>query len=250
MPTASPSPAAEPPSPRAVAVWAALEPVVRAGHPLRVLDVGGGTGNFAVPLARLGHDVTVVDPSADALATLARRAQTAGVGDRVRGLQGDGDRLHEVLPGSHGGDDGYDLALCHWVLEVVDDPAATLREIAAALRPGGQVSVATTNTTGAVLAHALGGHPLEALALFEDRESGPRRTKPVRRRFAPLDLLALVRDAGLRADTWRGVAVVADLLDAASGADPDAVRTLELALAETSPYRDIATGLHLLATRP
>ena len=53
---------------------------------------------FAVPLARLGHDVTVVDPSADALATLRRRADTAGVGDRVRGIQGDGDLLHEVLP--------------------------------------------------------------------------------------------------------------------------------------------------------
>jgi hypothetical protein len=46
------------------------------------------------------------------------------------------------------------------------------------------------------------------------------------------------------------VAVVADLLDAASGADPAAVRELELALAVVSPYRDVATGLHVLATRP
>ena len=58
---------------------------------------------FAVPLARLGHDVTVVDPSADALATLRRRADTAGVGDRVRGVQGDGDLLHEVLPATGAG---------------------------------------------------------------------------------------------------------------------------------------------------
>src|SRR3712207_7602612 len=54
------------------------DPVVGGGTPLRVLDVGGGSGMFAVPLARLGHDVTVVDPSADALATLRRRADTAG----------------------------------------------------------------------------------------------------------------------------------------------------------------------------
>jgi 2-polyprenyl-3-methyl-5-hydroxy-6-metoxy-1,4-benzoquinol methylase len=227
-------------------VWSALEPVVAGSGPLRVLDVGGGSGNFAVPLARLGHDVTVVDPSADALATLARRAQTAGVGELVRGIQGDGDLLHEVLPPAG----GYDLALCHWVLEVVDDPAVTLREIAAALRPAGQVSVATANQAGAVLAHALAGHPLEALAMFSEREPGPRRTRLVRRRFSPAGLLALLDDAGLKPGTWRGVAVVADLLDAATGADPDAVRTLELALAESSPYRDVATGLHLLATRP
>jgi 2-polyprenyl-3-methyl-5-hydroxy-6-metoxy-1,4-benzoquinol methylase len=224
--------------------------MVGAGTPLRVLDVGGGSGMFAVPLARLGHDVTVVDPSADALATLGRRAQTARVGERVHGLQGDGDLLHEVLPVEGRDGDGYDLALCHSVLEVVDDPATTLREIARALRPGGQMSVATVNRAGAVLARALSGHPVEALALLEDRDPAPGRSRPARRRFAPADLLALVEGAGLRPGSWRGVAVVADLLDAASGADPEAVRALELALAETSPYRDVATGLHLLAARP
>ena len=236
---------------RTAAVWAALDPLVGAGTPLRVLDVGGGSGGSAVPLARLGHEVTVVDPSADALATLRRRAQTAGVGERVRGLQGDGDLLHELPLGSTGGDaGGYDLALCHAVLEVVDDPATTLGEITRALRPGGQVSIATANRAGAVLARALGGHPKEALALLEDRDPAPGRTRPARRRFGPADLLALVEGAGLTPGEWRGVAVVADLLDANSGADPAAVRRLELALAATSPYRDVATGLHVLATRP
>jgi S-adenosylmethionine-dependent methyltransferase len=226
---------------RTAAVWAALDPVIGAGTPLRVLDVGGGSGMFAVPLAQLGHDVTVVDPSADALATLGRRAGTAGVAERVRGLQGDGDLLHEVLPSAAGGD-RYDLALCHFVLEVVDDPAVTLREIAGALRPGGQVSVATANRAGAVLARALSGHPVEALGLVADRTGD-------RRRFDPADLLTLVEGAGLRPGPWRGVSVVADLLDAASGADPSAVRALELALAGVSPYRDVATGLHVLAAR-
>ena len=72
---------------------------------------------------------------------------------------------------------------------------------------------------------------------------------PARRRFAPDDLLSLVEGAGLRPGAWRGVSVVADLLEATSGADPQAVRALEVALAETSPYRDIATGLHVLAAR-
>ncbi len=246
MPTSA-SPTAEQLPARTAAVWAALDAVVGAGTPLRVLDVGGGSGMFAVPLARLGHDVTVVDPSADALSTLNRRADTAGVGPRVRGLQGDGDLLHEVLP-TVGGPGSYDLALCHFVLEVVDDPAVTLREIAGALRPGGQVSVATANRAGAVLARALSGHPVEALGLATG-EPTPGRGRPERRRFDPATLLGLVEGAGLQPGPWRGVAVVADLLDAASGADPAAVRALELALAETSPYRDVAGGLHVLASR-
>ena len=248
MPTSPASPTAEQLPARTAAVWAALDPVVGAGSPLRVLDVGGGSGMFAVPLARLGHDVTVVDPSADALATLRRRADTAGVGARVRGVQGDGDLLHEVLPDTDGA--GYDLALCHSVLEVVDDPAVTLREIARALRPGGQVSIATANRAGAVLARAVSGHPVEALALLEDRDPAPGRAVPAHRRFSPDGLLALVEGAGLRPGGLRGVSVVADLLESTSGAEPQAVRALEIALAEASPYRDIATGLHVLASRP
>ncbi len=238
-------------APRTAAVWAALDPVLGTGRALSVLDVGGGSGTLAVPMAEAGHEVTVVDPSADALATLRRRAETAGVAGRVRGVQGDGDLLHEVLPGTAGpAGDGFDLALCHSVLEVVDDPATTLREIAAAVRPGGLVSVATVNRAGAVLTRALGGHPREALALLADEDPAPGRARPARRRFDPAELLALVQGAGLAPGAWRGVAVVADLLDAASGADPTAVRALELALAGTSPYRDVAAGLHVLATRP
>jgi SAM-dependent methyltransferase len=253
--TSSPaSPTAEQLPARTAAVWAALDPLVGGGNPLRVLDVGGGSGMFAVPLARLGHDVTVVDPSADALATLRRRADTAGAGARVRGVQGDGDLLHEVLPatddGTEGYASGYDLALCHYVLEVVDDPAVTLREIARALRPGGQVSIATANRAGAVLARAVAGHPVEALALLEDRDPAPGRARPAQRRFTPDGLLALVEGADLRPGSWRGVSVVADLLESTSGAEPQAVRRLEVALAESSPYRDIATGLHVMAVRP
>ena len=246
-PATTPTGVAEPPV-RTAAVWAALDPVVRAGS-LQVLDVGGGAGVFAVPLAQLGHHVTVVDTSADALATLRRRADLAGVGDRVRGLQGDADQLDAVL--GQAPDGGYELVLVHSVLEVVDDPAATLTGIAAVLRPGGTLSVTAANRAGAVLARALGGHPVEARALLGDRDPAPARSRSrqARRRFSPQELVDLVGQAGLRPGDWRGVSVVADLLESTSGADPAALRTLELALAGTSPYRDVATGLHVLATR-
>lgn len=247
MPPLEPA-GAQPPA-RTAAIWAALSPVVDAGRPLRVLDVGGGSGMFAVPLAQLGHDVTVVDPSADALATLHRRADAVGVGHRVRGIQGDGDRMHADLAAS-ARTGAVDLALCHSVLEVVDNPGSTLREIATALRPGGQLSIATANRAGAVLARALSGHPVEARALLAGTDPAPGRSGPARRRFSPAELLDLITGAGLLPGEWRGVSVVADLLGASSGADPAAVRGLELALAGISPYRDVATGLHVLATLP
>jgi hypothetical protein len=91
---------------------------------------------------------------------------------------------------------------------------------------------------------------VEARALLDDTDPAPGRTGPARRRFSPPELLELVTGAGLLPGEWRGVSVVADLLSASSDADPAAVRSLELALAGISPYRDVATGLHVLATRP
>ena len=43
------------------------------GHRLRILDVGGGSGRFAIPLAEQGHAVTVVDISPEAISQLQRR---------------------------------------------------------------------------------------------------------------------------------------------------------------------------------
>src|SRR5690606_36853103 len=116
----------------------ALEARVKAtGRPaLDVLDAGGGSGNFADPLARLGHRVTVVDPSPNALFALERRAAEADVADRVQGRQGDAHGLFDVAERG-----GYDVVLCHGVLEYVDYPAHGLRNAVAALRPGGVLSL-------------------------------------------------------------------------------------------------------------
>src|SRR5258707_13767568 len=65
-------------------VWDVLCDVVSARvtetgrQALDIIDVGGGTGGLAVPFAALGHNVTVVDPSPDALAAAQRRAPRGG----------------------------------------------------------------------------------------------------------------------------------------------------------------------------
>ncbi len=124
---------------RTVAVQGALDAVAERrsaelGRPLRVLDVGGGTGGTAVPLAVAGHDVTVVDPSPDALASLRRRAAETGTTERVHPVQGDTDTVAQ--PGPDGARPSYDLVCLHGTLEVVDDPDAALANLAAVLATG------------------------------------------------------------------------------------------------------------------
>jgi S-adenosylmethionine-dependent methyltransferase len=232
-------------------VWAVLraELARRAGDgPLRVVDAGGGTGGFAVPLAEAGHDVVVVDASPDALAALTRRAAEAGVADRVRALQGDADRLLDVVAAG-----SADLVLCHSVLEYVDDPDAAATAMAGVLRSRGCASVLVPGRAAAVLSRALGGHFAQAAAMLgsPDGRFGAGDTK--RRRFDVAGAEGLLARAGLAVEQVHGVRVVADLvpgtlLDSEPGA-LDALLALELAAAELPPYRDVATQLHLLARR-
>ncbi|HLH81638.1 MAG TPA: methyltransferase domain-containing protein [Trebonia sp.] len=231
---------------RSTLVWDVLRDVVaaraaQAGRPvLDIVDVGGGTGGFAVPFAALGHRVTVVDPSPDALAAAQRRAAEVPV--TLTAVQGEADGLDGLV-----GEAAADLVICHNVLEYVDSPAAAMAAIARVLRPGATVSVLAANVVAAVLQRALAGRYEEARLLLE--AGGPGTGMP--RRFTLAGLTALIEGAGLRAGDAHGIRVFAGLLPGA-GADPgtaDALCALEEAAAVYPALRDIAARLHVLGHR-
>ncbi|MBT2448480.1 methyltransferase [Streptomyces sp. ISL-43] len=216
---------------------------------LDVLDTGGGTGKFAVPVAHLGHRVTVVDPSPNALFGLERRVAEAGVADLVRGVQGDAQGLLEVVER-----DAYDVVICHGVLEYVDDPAEGVANAVAALRPGGILSLLGAGLGGAVLARALAGHFTEARTALTDPAGRWGPGDPVPRRFTAEQLAALVGDAGLTVGSVHGVRVFADLVpgglvDTEPGA-VEALLRLEEAAAELPAFHAVATQLHVLGEKP
>ncbi|MET7749960.1 methyltransferase domain-containing protein [Micromonospora sp. NPDC005367] len=235
-------------TPRTAVIWSVLRAELdrRGDAELTVLDVGGGTGGFAVPLAQAGHHVTVVDASPDALAALTRRAAEAGAADRVRAVQGDGDALAGLVEPA-----GVDLVLCHAVLEVVDDPASVVAALATALRPGGAASVLLAGRAAAVLGRAMNGHLDVAATLATDPAGTAGARDTLRRRYDAATATALLRGAGLVVEEIHGVRVLADLLPAAvADGQPGALVELERALAGRPPYRDLAAQLHLFARRP
>ncbi|MET9291740.1 methyltransferase [Streptomyces sp. NPDC003077] len=239
---------------RTAVVWevlrGALERRAKAAgrDALDVLDTGGGTGNFAVPVARLGHRVTVVDPSPNALFALERRVAEEGVADRVRAVQGDAHGLFDVVERG-----GYDVVLCHGVLEYVDDPAEGVRNAVDALRPSGTLSLLAAGLGGAVLARALSGHFTEARHALTDPAGRWGEGDPVPRRFTAEQLSELVSATGLEIGAVHGVRVFADLVpgvlvDTEPGA-MEALLKLEAAAAEQPAFHAVATQLHVLADR-
>jgi SAM-dependent methyltransferase len=222
----------------------------RGDVPLEVVDAGGGTGGFAVPLAEAGCSVTVVDPSPDSLAALERRAAEAGV-RTVRGAQGSLDDIAGLV--AIAGPAGYDVVLCHHVLEVVDDPRAAVAAIARVLRPGGVASILTANRAGAVWSRALAGRFDDAQRLVADPDGRFGEGDALARRFDRPGLVGLLTEAGLRVDVVHGARVFADLLPGAVLDDPatvDALVALETVVAELPAYGDVAADLHVLAGRP
>jgi demethylmenaquinone methyltransferase/2-methoxy-6-polyprenyl-1,4-benzoquinol methylase len=101
----------------------------------RVLDVATGTGLVARALVeRYGCTVLGVDQSADMLSgarrALARRPDLAA---RIELRQGQAERL----PFANG---EFDHLTFTYLLRYVDDPAATLRELARVVKPGGRIA--------------------------------------------------------------------------------------------------------------
>ncbi|RII18280.1 putative S-adenosyl-L-methionine-dependent methyltransferase [Streptomyces sp. YIM 130001] len=239
---------------RTAVVWDVLEDALErqvkavGRESLDVLDTGGGSGNFAVPVARLGHHVTVVDPSPNALFALERRAAEAGVAERVRGVQGDAHGLFDVV-----GRGEYDAVLCHGVLEYVDDPAEGLRNLVGALRDTGTLSLLAAGLGGAVVARALAGHFAEARHALTDQAGRWGEGDPVPRRFGVEQLTGYVEDCGMRIGAVHGVRVFADLVpgvlvDTEPGA-LDALLQLEAAVAELPAFHAVATQLHVLGEK-
>jgi S-adenosylmethionine-dependent methyltransferase len=207
---------------------------------LDIVDVGGGTGGLAVAFAGLGHQVTVVDPSPDALAAAQRRGAEARV--PLVAVQGEAHELDTLV-----GAATADLLICHNVLEYVDSPTASMAVIARVLRPGAAVSVLAANAAAAVLHKALAGRYAEAADLLASigPDGGASATSP--RRFTLDGLVTLIEGAGLRPGEAHGVRVFSGLVPA--GADADALRALEQAAASYPAFRDIAARLHILGYR-
>jgi ubiquinone/menaquinone biosynthesis C-methylase UbiE len=172
--------------------------------PARLLDVGGGTGVYAVPLAERGYTVHVVDPVEAHVERARQHAQERGV-TGVSASLGDARDLHAFGT-------GYDAMLLFgplYHLVHADDRALALREAVRVTRPGGVV-VAVGISRYASLIDGLRRRILDDPAfrsiVERDLRDGQHRNPDVRRQpeyfttayfHLPAELEREARDGGL-----------------------------------------------------
>ncbi len=114
------------------AMVAAVDP--RAGQ--RLLDVATGTGMVAAELVRRGAtEVVGLDQSEQMLSgARARLARTPELARRVTLVRGEAERLPFK-------DASFDGLTFTYLLRYVDDPAATMAELARVVKPGGRIGM-------------------------------------------------------------------------------------------------------------
>ena len=148
---------------------------------LDVLDVGCGAGLLAEPMARLGADVTGIDPSERAIEVARRHAEAGALAIRYRPATAD-----QLL------DEGERFAVVTAleVIEHVPDPEGFAYELAGLLRPGGVLVLSTLNRTPSSFAKAIVGAEYALRWL-------PRGTHDWRRFLKPSETARLLRMQGL-----------------------------------------------------
>jgi len=114
------------------------DPGLKPLRGLVCLDVGCGGGLIAEPLARMGAEVTAIDPAAENIATAKSHALSSGLQIDYRAGMAE-DLVAEART--------YDLVVCLEVIEHVPEPADFVATIAQLVRPGGLLVMSTINRT-------------------------------------------------------------------------------------------------------
>jgi demethylmenaquinone methyltransferase/2-methoxy-6-polyprenyl-1,4-benzoquinol methylase len=107
---------------------------VECGPDGSVLDVATGTAAVAIELVRQkGCRVVGIDQSPEMLAGAQARVEAAGLSDRITLVEGSAEQL--PFP-----DGAFDALTFTYLIRYVEDPGATLAELARVVRPGGIVA--------------------------------------------------------------------------------------------------------------
>jgi S-adenosylmethionine-dependent methyltransferase len=195
--------------------------------PLRVLDLGCGTGAIAVRLAQMGLNVTLLDESLPMLDIAQHAAREAGVEGKVTLQHGDACQLASLFPS-----DSFDVILCHNILEYVEAPGLVLRTATRALRNTSSIlSLLTRNQLGEVLKAAIKDGDLAVAERSITSEWGYESLYGgTVRLFSSANLRDLLTGASLEAEAVRGVRVVSDYLPAESSGNNEYEHILDLEL--------------------
>ncbi|XKM13810.1 tRNA uridine 5-oxyacetic acid(34) methyltransferase CmoM [Orbaceae bacterium ac157xtp] len=226
---------------REVIVWQDIEKILSqydTNKKLKILDAGGGQGQIACKLAKLGHEVTICDISSNMLDIARQQAENEKVTLNY---------LHssiQILPDEY--TSHFDIVICHAVLEWVSEPRLILDSLKRILKPQGYLSLMFYNYHGLFFRTVtLGnfGYVQSGLAKRKKKTLSPDYPRN------PDDVYQWLKELNLQIIQKTGIRVFHDYLVNKEKQQTrfDELLALEKQYCQQEPYINLARYIHVVS---
>ena len=203
----------------------------------RVLDIGGGQGQFSLMLAKQGAEISLCDISDDMLALARDQFAAEGLPADIRNAS-----LQDATAAFPG---QFDIVMNHAVLEWLAEPMAALPLLADKVKPGGYLSLMFYNLHGHQWRQLMNGRthaPASANPRLRAEGNSPQH---------PLDpdiIQTAMEELGFELLRWRGIRCIHDHMHQKirERIGQDAVNKSDLETGLLEPYRRFGRYVHFL----
>jgi len=212
----------------------------KPAKPLRVLDAGGGQGQFSIQFAKAGHKVVICDISAEMLKLAEQEVVKQGLEDQVQ-------LLHCAIQdiASHTDNAQFDVVLCHAVMEWVANPAELLGYLIEYVKPKGFLSLTFYNLHSLIYKNLLRTN----FQKIQQQDFGGSRGSltPINPLY-PESVFEWINQLPLNILATSGIRVFHDYIfnEEHRERDPKRVIELELEFSRKQPYQLLGRYIHVL----
>lgn len=215
------------------------------GQPLRVLDAGGGQGQFSLRFANAGHSVVICDISSEMLKLAEQQVSEQNLGSRVNLVHSS---IQELSQHCEMSADKFDVVLCHAVMEWVADPAALLVDLLDQLKPNGYLSLTFYNLHSLIYKNLLRTN----FKKIQQRDFGGTKGSltPINPLY-PEQVFEWLSELPLEVLATSGIRVFHDYIfnEEHRERDPQNLIELELEFSRKQPYQMLGRYIHVLAQK-
>ena len=224
------------------------------GRPLRILDVGAGLAQIALELAKQGHSVVINDISENMLKKAkANASQTDKRLDITWHVCPYQTLEAKLATDNAGGEDKFDLILCHALLEWLAEPEAVMDFFDRQLADDGVLSLCFYNPASFDYRNLIMGNfnMLDALVDESGNKADNKKSLTPNHPVAKEEVESWLQQHDYQILLESGLRVFHDYAPLKRGGhnDPEAVIRMELRYSQQEPYKWLGRYLHVMATR-
>lgn len=217
-----------------------IAPYQPQGKTWRILDAGGGQGQFSLQLAAAGHEVVLCDISAEMLKLAEERIAQQPWRERVTLVHCAIQELAEKIADSQ-----FDLVICHAVMEWMQEPKDLLPCLLQYAKPQGFLSLTFYNLHSLIYKNLLRTN----FKKIRNRDYGGQKGSltPINP-LLPEQVLQWVNELPLQLLSHSGIRVFHDYIfdEDKRERDPAGLLEMELHFSQQEPYRSLGRYQHLL----